>query len=102
MKIPVSLSRRVSSFTEKVRSEPVAATNIAGAAIAVVVGLGVPVSEDLKVGLIGLIGGVATIYGRSQVVPNQTLVKSEVLPSPAGEPVEIVPASGESIIIGGK
>jgi hypothetical protein len=73
----------LSSAKERLLNEPVAASNLVGAAASIGVGVGVPVSEDLKVGVIGAIMAVATLYGRSQVSPVRSL--PEV---PAVEPSE--------------
>ena len=52
--------------------------------------------------MIGLIMGGATMFGRAQVVPTATLVNGEVLSSPAGQAVVIVPAGGgEPLVIEG-
>ena len=73
------LGARLSSAKERLLNEPVAASNFVGAAASIAVGVGVPVSEDLKVGLVGAIMAVATLYGRSQVSPVRSL---------PGEPTE--------------
>jgi len=75
----MKLGARLAAAKERVLNEPVAASNFVGAAAGIAVGLGVPVSEDLKVGIIGAIMAVATLYGRSQVSPVRSL---------PGEPTE--------------
>jgi hypothetical protein len=95
------IKAQFSTLTERAKAEPVVAANLAGSVLSIAVGVGVPVGEELKVGVIGLIMGGATMLGRSQVVPTTTLVNGEVLPSPAGQTVVIVPAGGgEPLVIG--
>jgi len=89
------------AFGETARAEPVVASNLIGSVISIAVGVGVPMDEELKLGVIGLVMGTATIFGRSRVVPTATLVNGEVLPSPAGQAVVIVPAGGgEPLVVG--
>ena len=97
----MKLTARLSAVGDRVKAEPVAASNVAGSVLAVAVGVGLPVTEDLKVGVIGLILGAATLFGRSQVVPTQTLVAGTVLPSLPGQPVEIISPAGASTVIEG-
>jgi len=89
------------TLTERAKAEPVVVANLAGSVLSVAVGVGIPVGEELKVGIIGLIMGGATVFGRAQVVPTTTLVNGSVLPSPSGQAVVIVPAGGgEPLVIG--
>jgi hypothetical protein len=97
------IKAQLSALGERAEHEPVVVANFVGAGLSVAVGVGVPVSEDLKLGVIGLIMGGATVFGRSHVVPNVALVNGEVLPSPAGQAVVIVPAGGGTpLVIGAK
>ena len=89
------------AFGETVRTEPVVASNLVGSVISIAVGVGLPVDEELKLGVIGLVMGAATIFGRSRVVATAKLIDGEVLPSPAGQAVVIVPAGGgEPLVVG--
>jgi hypothetical protein len=97
------IKAQFSTLTERAKTEPVVVANLAGSVLSVAVGVGVPVGEELKVGIIGLIMGGATVFGRAAVVPNVALVNGEVLPSPAGQAVVIVPAGGGTpLVIGAK
>ena len=95
------LKARYATLTERAKEEPVVVANLAGSVLSVAVGVGIPVSEELKLGVIGLIMGGATVFGRSRVVPNVALVNGEVLPSPAGQAVVIVPAGGGTPLVVG-
>ena len=103
MSVLTGLKARYATLTERAKEEPVVVANLAGSVLSVAVGVGVPVSEELKLGVIGLIMGGATVFGRSRVVPNVALVNGEVLPSPAGQAVVILPANGSTpLVIGTK
>ena len=90
------------STVERVRNEPVIASNLVAAGIAVVVGFGVDLSVDLKAGIIGLVAGAATLFGRAQVIPVEKIVNSEVIASAPGEPVLLIPPDGGPPMLVGK
>jgi hypothetical protein len=88
-----------SQTVERVRNEPVIATNIVAAGISVVIGFGVDLSADLKAGIIGLVAGAATLFGRAQVIPVDKLVAGTVLASAPGEPVTVLPSGADTVMV---
>jgi hypothetical protein len=96
----VRLRALAAGAVERVRTEPIIASNLAAGAVALVVGFGIDLSVDLKAGIIGLIGAGATLFARTSSVPVEKLVQAEVLVSAPGEPVVLIPPGKDPIVIG--
>jgi hypothetical protein len=104
LKVPrrVRLAALASGAIERVRTEPVIASNLAASAVALVVGFGIDLSVDLKAGIIGLVGAGATLFARTQSVPVEKLVTGEVTQSGPGEPVTLTQPGKAPIVFGRK
>jgi hypothetical protein len=96
------LTAMASGAIERVRTEPVIASNLAASAVALVVGFGIDLSVDLKAGIIGLVGAGATLFARTQSVPVEKLVTGEVSESAPGEPVTLTQPGKDPEVIGRK
>jgi hypothetical protein len=102
--MPKSRRSRLAAVTsgavDRVRDEPVLASNLTAAALSVAVGLGAPLTVDVKTGIIGLVIGVAALFARAKVIPVDKLVASAVTQSAPGEAVTVTPPDGAPIILG--
>jgi hypothetical protein len=93
--------RRLSAVGTRLQNEPVVVPQLVGFGIDILVGVGAPVTPDLKLGAVGLVTTIATLFGRSQSVPVNTLVSGAVTQSAPGQPVTITAPSGAVQTIGG-
>ena len=93
--------RRLSAVGATVRNEPVVIPQLVGFGIDLLVGFGTPVTPDLKIGAVGLVTTLATLFGRSQSVAVNKLVAGDVSQSAPGQPVTITAPDGAVQTIGG-
>jgi hypothetical protein len=96
MKRPAALTAAV----EKIKNEPVVASQLVGFGFDMVIGLGAPVTADLKLAAVGMVTTIATLFGRSKSTAVNKLVTGEVLQSGPGEPVTVIAPDGATTTMG--
>lgn len=94
------LRARWQALIASAKSQPVYIANATTVAISIAVGVGVPVTADLKAGIIGMVALLGSKVAHDRVVPVETLVAGLVSQSGAGAPVYIQAPSGEVQVVG--
>jgi hypothetical protein len=59
----------VGAIIARIQDEPVVVTTLVGAVISLLVVFGVPISDDQKTAIVGVIVAVLALFARSQVTP---------------------------------
>jgi hypothetical protein len=96
MKRPAVLAAAV----ERVKNEPVIASQLVGFGVDLAVGFGAPVTADLKLAAVGMVTTIATLFGRAKSTSVNKLVTGEVLQSGPGEPVTVIASDGATTTMG--
>ena len=59
----------VQAILDRLRDEPVLVTTFVGALLSLLVVFGVPISDDQKLAIVGLITALLALFARSKVTP---------------------------------
>lgn len=79
----------MSAAWDRIRSEPALLVGLVVAVVALVVAFGVPVSDDQKVAITGIVTAVLALAGggavRAQVTPTRNIAPQKVDPDATGD-----------------